>query len=290
MCVESLNQTNCAQWAPYLPEEIFVELMRGSRGIHALGIRFEDQPAGAACWEEQDMSCVLRSVYVTRTCRHRGLGRKMVNAIAEQLQDAEDRHLAVTYECEMGRDNLALLAFFKACGFEMELMELPLGVVDLETVQTALQERSAYKKTSAFRSLDELTTREKHIVNEWLIDMTGERISRYMGSQANGYVALRDGEVYGAIFYSMYESGARLDYCWVDREHMQIFLPLLACAAEDLNSRCADHPARPDQLDRSDLKIEMILSTEQAMQVFTRLVDSDIEQTILCIGKLGEEN
>lgn len=284
MSVVSLNQTNCEEWAQYLPEEIFVELMRGSRGVHALGVRSVDQPAGAACWEEQDMTCILRSIYVSHACRCQGLGREMMTAIAGQLQEAEGRDLSVSYECEAGRDNLALLAFLRACGFQMEVVELPLGVTDLETVQIALQERNASKKTGAFRPLDALTTREKHIVNEWLIDMTGERISRYMGSQAKGYVAMRDGELYGAIFYSMYGDGVRLDYCWVDRARMQVFVPLLACAAEDLASRCADHPHT------NDLKIEMILSTEQAMQVFTRLLDSDIEQTILCIGKLGEEN
>ena len=76
-----------------------------------------------------------------------------------------------------------------------------------------------------------------------------------------------------------------MDYCGVDREHKQLLLPLLACATEDLGSQCAGNPGA-----KADYKIAMILSTEQAMQVFTRLLDSDIEQTILCIGELEEEN
>ena len=285
MSVESLNQSTCVEWAQYVPEEIFVELMRGSRGVRAIGIRYMDQPCGAACWEEQDMAWILRSIYVSPACRRQGLGREMLAAIAGQLQEEAGRNLTVLYECEAGRDHLTLGAFFRACGFRMEIMELPLGVTDLETVQTALQERSAYKNLAAFRSLEELTTREKHIVNEWLLDMTGDRLSRYMGSHAAGYVAMRSGELYGAIFYSMYRNGARLDYCWVDREHKQLLLPLLACATEDLGGHCAGNPGA-----KADYKIEMILSTEQAIQVFTRLLDSDIEQTMLCIGELGEEN
>lgn len=280
-----LNQATCAGWAQVLPEEIFVDLMRGNRQVHAVGVTFQERPCGAACWEEQDMAWVLRSIYVLPQYRRLGLGRELVTYVAGQLLTEEGRHLTVLYECEAGRDHLTLGAFFRACGFRMEIMELPLGVTDLETVQTALQERSAYKNLAAFRSLEELTTREKHIVNEWLLDMTGDRLSRYMGSHAAGYVAMRSGELYGAIFYSMYRNGARLDYCWVDREHKQLLLPLLACATEDLGSQCAGNPGA-----KADYKIEMILSTEQAMQVFTRLLDSDIEQTILCIGELEEEN
>ena len=79
-------------------------------------------------------------------------------------------------------------------------------------------------------------------------------------------------------------------------EYKQLFLPLLAGAADELERRFAGDPALPaDQGDmkediKEDIKIEMILSTEQALQVYTRLLDSDMEQTILCMGELGEND
>lgn len=295
MGIELLNQTTYAKWAQDLPEEIFIELMRGCRGVHAIGVTCQDQPCGAACWEEQDTAWVLRSIYVLPAYRRQGLGRGLLAYIAKQMS-GEGRCLTVSYECEPGRDNLALLPFFKSCGFQMEVMEIPLGITDLETVRMALQERGAYKKMAALRPLGELTTREKHIFNEWLIDKTGEHLSRYLASDAGGCAVMRDGELYGAILYSIYGTRVRLDYCWVNGEYKQLFLPLLAGAADELGRRLTCDPALPaDQGDmkediKEDIKIEMILSTEQALQVYTRLLDSDMEQTILCMGELGEND
>ena len=287
MGIELLNQTTYTEWAQDLPEEIFLELMHGSRGVHAIGVTYQDQPCGAACWEEQDNAWVLRSIYVLSTYRRKGLGRELLAYIVKQMV-GKGKCLTVSYECAPGRDNLALLPFFQSCGFRMEIMEIPLGITDLETVELSLREHGAYRKMHAVRSLDKLSSREKHIFDEWLIGKTGEHLSRYMASDAGGCAIMWDGKLYGAIVYSIYGTSVRLDYCWVNAAYKQLFLPLLAVAADQLDRRLVDNPAL--SVTQVDVKIDMVLSTEQAIQVYMHLLDSDMEQTVLCIGELEENN
>ncbi len=287
MGIELLNQTTYTEWAQDLPEEIFLELMHGSRGVHAIGVTYQDQPCGAACWEEQDDVWVLRSIYVLSTYRRQGLGRELLAYIVKQMAGKE-KCLTVSYECAPGRDNLALLPFLKSCGFRMEIMEIPLGITDLETVELSLREHGAYRKMHAVRSLDNLSSREKRIFDEWLIGKTGEHLSRYMASDAGGCAIMWDGKLYGAIVYSIYGTSVRLDYCWVNAAYKQLFLPMLAVAADQLDRRLVDNPTL--SVTQVDVKIDMVLSTEQAIQVFMHLLDSDMEQTILCIGELEEKN
>ena len=275
-----LNQATCAGWAQVLPEEIFVDLMRGNRQVHAVGVTFQEQPCGAACWEEQDMAWVLRSIYVLPQYRRLGLGRELVTYVAGQLLTEEGRHLTVAYEGKPDGDSRALMPFLTSCGFMMERVELPLGVTDLGSVRDALQRRNAFQKMGGFRTLDELTTREKHLVNEWLIDRTGDRLSRYMGASANGFAAMRDGELYGIVLYSGHGASTRLDYCWVDRVHKQILLPLLAAAVGEL---CTRLDGKTEAY--ASAKIEMLLSTEQAIQLYLRLLEADIELAVLYVGE-----
>lgn len=258
-----LNQTTCTGWAQFLPEEIFVDLIRGDRQVHAVGIEFMDEPAGAAGWEEQDSAWVLRSIYILPGYRRLGLGRELLAHVVTQMREGDCERLRVSYEQEAWGEKAALTPFFENCGFMMEQIRLPLGVTKLDAAIAALQKMNAFKKKYRFRTLDELSTRERYLLNEWLLQKTGDRLSRYLATSSDGCIAMRDGGVNGVLLWSGSDEVIRLDYCWVSREQKHLFLPLLAHVADVLRA----------QYGSEDPDIEMVLSTEQAMQVYTRLLD-----------------
>lgn len=272
-----LNQTTCMGWAQFLPEEIFVDLIRGDRQVHAVGIEFMDEPAGAAGWEEQDNAWVLRNIYVLPGYRRLGLGRELLAHVVTRMREEDCERLSVSYEQEAWGEKAALTPFFVNCGFLMEQISLPLGVTRLDTAIAALQKMNAFKKKYRFRVLEELSTRERYLLNEWLLEKTGDRLSRYLATSSDGCIAMRDGEINGVLLWSRSDEAIRLDYCWVSREQKHLFLPLLAYVADLLRTEC----------ETSDPDIEMVLSTEQAMQVYTRLLGdtATIGSDTFCTGE-----
>ncbi len=288
MAIELLNQITCETWIQCLPEELYVELVHAEKSVCAIGVMDDDdtQPIGAACYEQQENGLALRSIYVLPDYRRKGYGRELLGYISDEAM-ADGCKLMVCFEWDGDMDVASLFPFLKAGGFQMEFFEMPLGVTDPGTVRFTLEEWGAYKKMGGLRKLEELSVREKYALNDWLIEQTGEHLSSYIGPQASGSVAMRGDELYGAVFFSLYEHRVRLDYCWVERTHRQLLLPLLAEALDAL-----EQLTKREGMDRAafnDLKIEMILSTEQAIQLYTRFLDCDIEQIILCMGELEEE-
>ncbi len=286
MAIELLNQVTCETWIQCLPQELYVELAHGEDEVHAIGVMEEEQPVAAACYEEGEHGLTLRSIYVLPDHRRKGYGRELLDYIRDQAR-AENMSLSVCFEWDEEIDIATLLPFLRAGGFQIELFELPLGVTDPETVRMTLEEWGAYKKMGGLREVAELPKRERNLLNSWLIDQTGEHLSNYLGPDAAGIVAMQDMELYGAVFFSFYPSHVRLDYCWVEHSHKQLFLPMLAAALDLLDRRMARDAASGNR--SSDEKIEMILSTEQAIQIYTRLLDCDMEQIVLCMGKLEEK-
>ena len=53
-----LQRDTLSEWAGFIPEELFLELMRSGRHLYAVGVVFKDEPRGAVCWEEKEREWV----------------------------------------------------------------------------------------------------------------------------------------------------------------------------------------------------------------------------------------
>ena len=271
MEIIQLKQESLPEWAGFIPEELFLELMRGGRHLYAVGVTFKDKPAGALCWEENGKEWVLQSIYIHPEYRHLRLGSELVAYLSEEMKKKNCEQLSVSYEQEGERE--ILTPFLQRCGFMMETMAIPLGVTTLEKVIEVLKKMDAFrKKKGRIRTIDQLSKRERYLCNEWLLQEIGESISSYAQERPASYVILKEDELTGILLFSE-QQGISLDYCWVRQDCMVIFLPLLSVAANDVS---AHYPC--------DTRIEMILSTEQVQKLYSRLLGEEREAVILCKG------
>lgn len=266
-----LDQNSLPSWAGFLPEEIFVELMRENSHMHAVGVEFLEEPQGAIAWEENEREWVLQSIYIHPEHRHLRLGSELLAYLSEEMKKKNCEQLAVSYEQEGER--VTLTPFLCRCGFMMETMAVPLGVTTLEDAIASLQEHHAFKKKGRVMAFDQLSKRERYLCNEWIIQEIGERIGSYLQEQPSSFVLLKDDEIAGMILLSEQQKTIRLDYCWIRPDSTSSFLPMLAVAADHLYTH---YPA--------DTRIEMILSTDQAERLYERLLGEEKEQIILCKG------
>lgn len=267
-----LQRDTLSEWAGFIPEELFVELMHGGRHLYAVGVTFKDKPAGALCWEENGKEWVLQSIFIHPEYRHLRLGSELVAYLSEEMKKKNCGQLSVSYEQEGERE--ILTPFLQRCGFMMETMAIPLGVTTLEKVIEVLKKMDAFrKKKGRIRTIDQLSKRERYLCNEWLLQEIGESISSYVQERPASYVILKEDELTGILLFSEQQQGISLDYCWVRQDCMVNFFPLLAVAANDFFG----HYPR-------DTRIEMILSTEQVQSLYSRLLGEEREQIILCKG------
>lgn len=267
-----LDQKVLPDWAGFLPEETFIELMNGRRHMYALGVEFSDEPQGAVCWEEKEDEWILNSIYIHPKSRHLGLASELIAALSEKMQNKNCQNLSVSYEQAGERETLT--PFLCRRGFMIETMELPLGVTTLEKVIAVLKKNDAFrKKKGRIRTLDQLSKRERYLCNEWLLQEIGESISSYVQELPASYVIMNEDELTGILLFSEQQHAISLDYCWVRQDCMVNFFPMLAVAANDFYGH---YPV--------DTRIEMILSTEQVQNLYSRLLGEEREAVILCKG------
>ena len=272
MEIIQLKQESLSEWAGFIPEELFLELMRGGRHLYAVGVTFKDEPQGALCWEENGKEWVLQSIYIHPEYRHLRLGSELVAYLSEEMKKKNCEQLSISYEQEGERETLT--PFLRRCGFMMETMELPLGVTTLEKVIEVLKKHDAFrKKKGRIRTLEQLSKRERYLCNEWLLQEIGESISPYVQELPASYVIMKEDELTGILLFSELAHTISLDYCWVRQDCMTSFIPLLAVAANDFYGQ---YP--------KETRIEMILSTEQVQSLYSRLLGEEREQIILCKG------
>lgn len=267
-----LQRDTLSEWAGFIPEELFLELMRGGRHLYGVGVTFKDEPQGVLCWEEKEKEWVLQSIFIHPKYRRLRLGSELVAYLSEEMKKKNCEQLSVSYEPAGERETLT--PFLRRCGFMIEAMELPLGVTTLEKVIEVLKEHDAFrKKKGRIRTLDQLSKRERYLCNEWLLQEIGESISSYVQERPASYVILKEDELTGMLLFSEQQQGISLDYCWVRQDCMVNFFPLLAVAANDFFGH---YPG--------DTRIEMILSTEQVRSLYSRLLGDEKEQIVLCKG------
>ena len=272
MEIIQLKQESLSEWAGFIPEELFLKLMRGGRHLYAVGVTFKDEPQGALCWEEKEREWVLQSIYINPEYRRLRLGSELVAHLSDEMKKKNCEQLTVSYEQAGERESLT--PFLRRCGFMIETMELPLGVTTLEMVIEALKKHDAFRKKSGrIRTLDQLSKRERYLCNEWLLQEIGESISSYVQELPASHVLMKEDEVTGILLFSEQQHTISLDYCWVRQDCMASFFPLLAVAANDLYGH---YPV--------DTRIEMILSTEQVQSLYLRLLGEEREAVILCKG------
>ena len=272
MEIIQLKQESLSEWAQFIPKELFVEWMYGRHHLHAVGITFKDEPQGALSWEEKGNEWVLRSIYIHPEYRHLRLGSELVAYLSEEMKKKNCEQLSISYEPEGERE--ILTPFLQRCGFMMETMALPLGVTTLEKVIEVLKKHDAFrKKKGGIRTLEQLSKRERYLCNEWLLQEIGESISPYVQELPASYVIMKADELTGILLFSEQQHTISLDYCWVRQDCMASFFPLLAVAANDFYGHYPE-----------DTRIEMILSTEQVQNLYTRLLGEEREAVILCKG------
>ena len=197
MKLVSLDQNSLSDWAGFLPEEMFIELMNGSRHMYALGVEFLDEPQGAMCWEEKEDEWILNSIYIHPQSRRLGLGSELIAALSEKMKNKNCQELSVSYEQAGERETLT--PFLRQCGFMMETMELPLGVTALADAIASLQEHHAFKKKGRVKSFVQLSKRERYLCNQWMSEEIGERITSYIQESPSSFVLLKDDEIAGMV-------------------------------------------------------------------------------------------
>ena len=269
-----LQRDTLSDWAGFIPEELFLELMRGGRHLYAVGVTFKDEPQGALCWEEKEKEWVLQSIFIHPEYRRLRLGSELVAYLSEEMKKKNCEQLSVSYEQAGERETLT--PFLRRCGFMMETMELPLGVTTLADAIASLQEHHAFKKKGRFKSFDQLSKRERYLCNQWMSEEIGERITSYLQESPSSFVLLKDDEIAGMILLSEQKKTISLDYCWIRQDSTASFLSMLAVAANDLYAK---YPV--------ETPMEMILSTDQADQLYTRLLGGERAQITLCKGSFS---
>ncbi len=271
MKIVALDEKKLPEWAGVVPEELFVDQMLGKSRQHAAGILFMDEVAGAICWEENELSWELQSIYIIPEYRRLGLGSELMESLAARMRKKGIKKLNISY---VGEEELVmLLPFLIHCGFAMETIDVSVGVTDVQTGQARLEKLRYDKKIGRYKKLSELTPKEGKICDQWMQTTLGVHIDAYEGVQPASYVILDGIQVIGILLFRQVEDVLRLEYCRVKKEAIIRVVPLLAKAIADLGEQ---YPG--------DTRIEMILSNEYARNIYSRLIAGKTENAAICCG------
>ena len=271
MEILQLKQESLSEWAKFIPKELVEEWMYGRHPLYAAGITFQDEPQGALCWEENEKEWVLRSIYIHPEYRRMRLGSELVVYLSDRMKEKNCRQLTVSYEPEGER--VTLTPFLDHCGFLVESMDIPVGVTTLGQVIASLKEHNAFQKKGRIRRLGELLKQERYICSEWLFHQIGEDLRPYVKDHPSSFVLMKEDEVNGILLLNELNDSISLDYCWVKQESAASLLSLLAVGADELYKHYPENK-----------QIEMILATDQAKKLYSRLLGEVSEQMILCKG------
>ena len=273
MKIVELNEKILPEWAGTIPKELFIDLMLKKSRHYAAGIVFMDEIAGAICWEENETFWELQSIYIFPEYRRLGLGSGLLEYLAARMKIKSCRRLDISY---YGEDELVMLyPFLVHCGFWMETVEVSVGVTDVQTALKCLEKQRCDKKIGRYAKMSELTAKERQICDLWMLRTLGVHIDAYESEKPSSYVILDGINVIGILLFREVENILRLEYCKVRSEAIVRVIPLLAAAIADLG---VQYP--------KDMGIEMILSNEQAVNLYSRLVSGKTEQATVCCGYL----
>lgn len=271
MEIKELKQNLLPEWAGAIPEELFVSLMQGKKNRHAAGARFLDEAAGAICWEENEAGWTLQSIYVFPEYRRLGIASELVAHLSDRMQKEKSKLLTMTYNDE--EELVMLEPFLIHCGFRMETMTMPLGVTLLSTVQKRLEDPKLPKKVGSFARLHELKQRERLLCSQWMEKNLQESIDSYATAAPSSYILLSGSQVDGILLFGQSGNVLSLDYIQFRSSAIARVLPLLSIAVRDLSK------AYPP-----DTRIEMLLSNERAVNLFSRLTGSGMEAVTIHHG------
>lgn len=271
MKIVLLDRNSFPDWAGFLPEEIFVELMSGKQHMHAVGMMFLREAQGAIVWEEKGGEWVLRSIYIAPISRRLGLGSELVSYLAEQMQDKGCRHLSVSYDDQGER--MTLTPFLRRCGFVMESYDFSVGVTTVEEIVTSMHKFDAFKRSGDCRALSLLPQREKKLCDDWLAEQIGENIDRYLIECPESFALIKDNKVKGIMLFDEKDGVVSLDYCWISQETVNGFLVLAAASADSLRKHYS-----------GNTEIEVILSTVQAEKLYSHLLNERRKHITICRG------
>lgn len=271
MEIQELKQELLPTWAGAIPEELFVSLMQGKKNYHAAGARFLDETAGAICWEENEAGWSLRSIYVFPEYRRLGIASELIAQLSARMQKENSKLLTITYNDE--EDLVMLEPFLTHCGFRMETITMPLGVTQLSTVQKRLEDPKLPKKVGSFARLHELNKRERLLCSKWMEKNLQESMEPYATAKPSSYILLNESQVDGILLFGQAEDSLTLDYIQFRSSAVARVLPLLSVAVRDLSESFPP-----------DTRIEMLLSNERAVKLFSHLTGSDIESVTIHHG------
>lgn len=271
MKIVELNKENLIEWAGSIPEEIFVEMMIGNPHYCGAGVIFMDQVAGAVCWEENQSVWKLHSIYIFSEQRRLGLGSELMDYLFEKMEEAACRKLVVNYEDEGER--ITLKPFLIYNGFDVDHLEMDLGLSNLQTISDRLKPFPLAKKLGNYSKISELKGLEKAICEQWMFKKLGEHVEDYAGTKPFSYVIINKMKVAGMLLLKDQEGVISVDYFKVKEHSVTRALPLLAAALEDLGKQ---YPM--------DTEVEMILSNDKAVNLYLRIAGENIEKTNECIG------
>lgn len=271
MKIIELNKAILPEWAGTIPEELFIDLMLQKNRYFAAGVTFMDEIAGAVCWEESEAAWTLRSIYVFPEFRRLGLGTELMDYVTNRMEKKQGRTMTVSYYND---DDLVMLSpFLTHCGINMELVELPAGSTDVQTVAQHLQLKNLEKKIGRYSKLSDLTQKERQLCDSWMLGNLGVHIDAYENVKPASYALLDGRNVLGILLFREVDEVIRLEYCKVKSEAIVRVIPLMALAAENLSRQYA-----------GKTKLEMILSSDQAINLYSRLIGGATEKTSICCG------
>ena len=274
MRCELLSPGELADWAACIPQELFVELMNGTEGIYALGVWFLGEAQGALVWEEDGQSVALESIYIRPQARRLGLGTALIRRFVQETR-SEEREISVSYVEEGER--CLLTPFLRDNGFFVDTAAFPAGTVTLRQLNEELLPQLRTNR-SGVRPIWQLSVRERGVCEKWLKEQLALPMQPYLSAEPASFVAIRGGEVQGAVLLRRQEKGIALDYCWIMQSNPIVLAKLLACAIEHL-----------DELYAPETMVRMTLSTTQAQALFERLFGQTEETTCFCSGIYGND-
>lgn len=270
-----LSAEDVVEWAACIPQELFTELLRQKKGLHAIGVSFLEEAQGALVWEETEQGVLLESLYVRPQARRLGLGSALLRQLFGEAKRLGARAVSVLYTEEGERRMLT--PFLAQSGFVLDAFSFPAGHVTLGRLTAELLGKLGKDRTQV-RPVCALSVPEQRACAQWLERQLNAPLTPYLGEEPASFAVIRGREVQGAVLVRRQEDELSLDYCWVMQNQPVVLAKLLACSIEQLSGLYA-----PETV------VRMTLATEQAQKLFCRLFGQPQETTVFCGGSYTGE-
>ncbi len=263
MISEIVSNKNWGEYSTLIPSHFYSRLQSGE--AEALGVRFLEEPVGSIVWQQD----TLLSIYVLPLARRLGVGKRLLSDLAALLKKREGSPLSFTYE--EAEDRLSLTFFFNEMGIAIEPIPVHIGETTISEAMDRLLEVNADKNAYIGSPYTELFDDQKRIVNDWIRESLRETPSEYSSDHPKSYFLFKDSEIKAGLLLSeeirMTASGEEgtgnvsLDYLYASPGYEKNLIRLLYQALNSLEETYAD-----------STKISMMLSNEQSLQLFAKLL------------------